>query len=330
MALLKNIRLEVMQTVEKEVDNYIDKYLIPVEQIWQPTDLLPDFQSENYIEEVRQIREEAKELGYDFWVVLVGDMVTEEALPTYESWLMDMEGVDQHGRNGWSKWIRHWTGEENRHGDVLNKYLYLSGRVNMREVEITTHHLINDGFEVGTGRDPYRNFVYTSFQELATNISHKRVAQIAKKKKNRMLYKMCNIIAGDEMRHHLAYREFVKIILEYDPSEMMLAFADMMKKRIIMPAQNLRQSGGKMASAFDDFSNAAQRLGVYTTFDYINILERLIDYWEIPKIEKLTDEAERARDFLVRLPDRLKRIAERVTIPQDTHRFKWIEPNGML
>lgn len=330
MALLKNIRLEVMQTVEKEVDNYIDKYLIPVEQIWQPTDLLPDFQSENYIEEVQQIREEAKELGYDFWVVLVGDMVTEEALPTYESWLMDMEGVDQHGRNGWSKWIRHWTGEENRHGDVLNKYLYLSGRVNMREVEITTHHLINDGFEVGTGRDPYRNFVYTSFQELATNISHKRVAQIAKKKKNRMLYKMCNIIAGDEMRHHLAYREFVKIILEYDPSEMMLAFADMMKKRIIMPAQNLRQSGGKMASAFDDFSNAAQRLGVYTTFDYINILERLIDYWEIPKIEKLTDEAERARDFLVRLPDRLKRIAERVTIPQDTHRFKWIEPNGML
>lgn len=330
MALLKNIRLEVMQTVEKKVDHYIDKYLIPVEKIWQPTDLLPDFQSENYMDEVLQIREEAKELGYDFWVVLVGDMVTEEALPTYESWLMDMEGVDQHGRNGWSKWIRHWTGEENRHGDVLNKYLYLSGRVNMREVEITTHHLINDGFEVGTGRDPYRNFIYTSFQELATNISHKRVAQIAKKKGNKILYKMCNIIAGDEMRHHLAYREFVKIILDYDPSEMMLAFADMMKKKIIMPAQNLRQSGGKMASAFDDFSNAAQRIGVYTTFDYINILERLIDYWEIPKIEKLTDEAERARDFLVRLPDRLKRIAERVTIPQDTNYFKWIQPNGTL
>jgi ferritin len=38
-------------------------------------------------------------------------------------------------RNGWSKWIRQWTSEENRHGDLLNKYLYLSGRVNMREVE---------------------------------------------------------------------------------------------------------------------------------------------------------------------------------------------------
>jgi acyl-[acyl-carrier-protein] desaturase len=29
-------------------------------------------------------------------------------------------------------------------------------------------------------RDPYKNFVYTSFQELATYISHNRVAQMAK------------------------------------------------------------------------------------------------------------------------------------------------------
>jgi acyl-[acyl-carrier-protein] desaturase len=30
-------------------------------------------------------------------------------------------------------------GEENRQiGDLLNKYLYLSGRVNMREVEMTS------------------------------------------------------------------------------------------------------------------------------------------------------------------------------------------------
>jgi acyl-[acyl-carrier-protein] desaturase len=56
-------------------------------------------------------------------------------------------GIDNVERNGWSKWIRQWTGEENRHG--LNKYLYLSGRVNMREVEMTTQHLINDGFDIG-------------------------------------------------------------------------------------------------------------------------------------------------------------------------------------
>ncbi len=328
---LDNMRLEVMKTVEKQVDSFVDKYLIPIEEIWQPTDLLPNLQSENYMEEIKQIREESKELGYDFWVVLVADMVTEEALPTYESWLMDMEGVKQHGRHdGWSKWIRHWTGEENRHGDTLNKYLYLSGRVDMREVEKTTQYLISDGFDIGTGRDPYKNFIYTSFQELATNISHKRVGQLAKKKGNKMLAKMCSVIAGDEMRHHLAYREFVNIIFEHDPSEMMLAFQDMMKKKIVMPAQFIRESGQGIAEAFENFSNAAQRLGVYTTYDYIDILTKLNEYWQIDKYTSLTDEAEKARDYLMALPDRMTRIASRIAIPQDQHQFKWVGANGLL
>jgi len=332
---LENIRLEVMKTIESKVDGFIDKYLISVDNIWQPTDLLPNLQGEEGMEHVKQIREEAKELGYDFWVVLVADMVTEEALPTYESWLMDVEGVDQQRRadgeqNPWSKWVRHWTGEENRHGDTLNKYLYLSGRVNMREIEKTTQHLINDGFDIGTGRDPYKNFVYTSFQELATNISHKRVGQLAKKKGNKMLGKMCNIIAGDEMRHYMAYREFVKTIFEHDPSEMMLAFHDMMKKKIVMPAQFLRESGEGIAQAFENFSNAAQRLGVYTTYDYIEILKKLNEYWEIDKMRALTDEAEKARDYLMKLPDRMTRIADRIAIPQDQYQFKWVEPNGII
>jgi acyl-[acyl-carrier-protein] desaturase len=327
---LENIRLEVMKTVEKSIDSFVDKYLIPIEDVWQPSDLLPNLQHENYNDEILQIREEAKELGYDFWAVLVGDMITEEALPTYESWLMEMEGVNQLESSGWSKWIRHWTGEENRHGDTLNKYLYLSGRVDMREIEKTTQYLISDGFDIGTGRDPYRNFIYTSFQELATNISHKRVGLLAKNKNNKMLAKMCNLIAGDEMRHHLAYRKFVKIIFEYDPSEMMLAFQDMMKKKIVMPAHFLRESGQEISSAFDNFSNAGQRLGVYTTFDYIDIMEKLNTYWDIGKLTSLTDEAEKARDYLMALPVRMSRIAERVKIPQDIHQFKWVSPNGIL
>ncbi len=32
----------------------------------------------------------------------------------------------------WGRWTRQWTAEENRHGDLMNKYCYLSGRVNMR------------------------------------------------------------------------------------------------------------------------------------------------------------------------------------------------------
>lgn len=323
---LHNIRLEVMQLLERKVDSFMEEFLIPVEKIWQPTDLLPDSNNENFLEEVKELREISKDLPYDFWVTLVGDTITEEALPTYESWLMDVEGVDNVERNGWSRWVRHWTGEENRHGDVLNKYLYLSGRVNMKEIEQTTQHLINDGFDIGTGRDPYKNFVYTSFQELATFVSHNRVALIAKKYGEKKLFKMCNLIAGDEMRHHLAYSEFVNQIFKVDPSEMMLAFQYMMKQKITMPALFLRESGDKIGTAFEAFSDSAQRIGVYTASDYVDILQKLNEKWDIGNINGLTAEAEKARDYLMKLPERMRKISERLIIPEEGHIFKWVEP----
>ena len=323
---LQNIRKEVMKTLEKNIDNFVDKFLIPAEKIWQPTDFLPNSQKDTFIDEITEIQELSKDLSDDFWVVLVGDTITEEALPTYESWLLDIDGISQQPDNGWAKWIRSWTAEENRHGDTLNKYLYLSGRVNMREVEITTQHLISDGFDIGTASDPYKNFIYTSFQELATYISHNNVAKIARKKGHKALAKMSKIIAGDEMRHHVAYTEFVRQIFAIDPSEMMLAFQHMMKHKIVMPALHLRESFCQKGSLFNDFSTIAQRVGVYTGFDYIDILRKLNVAWEIEKITGLTVEAEKARDYLLKLPDRMYRITERIIIPKTKFQFKWLNP----
>jgi len=323
---LQNIRKEVMKTLEKNIDTFVDKFLIPAEKIWQPTDFLPNSQKDTFIDEITEIQELSKDLSDDFWVVLVGDTITEEALPTYESWLLDIDGISQQPDNGWAKWIRSWTAEENRHGDTLNKYLYLSGRVNMREVEITTQHLISDGFDIGTASDPYKNFIYTSFQELATYISHNNVAKIARKKGHKALAKMSKIIAGDEMRHHVAYTEFVRQIFAIDPSEMMLAFQHMMKHKIVMPALHLRESFCQKGSLFNDFSTVAQRVGVYTGFDYIDILRKINVAWEIEKITGLTVEAEKARDYLLKLPDRMYRITERIIIPKTKFQFKWLNP----
>lgn len=323
---IHNIRKEVMKTLESKIHGFVDDFLIPIEKIWQPTDFLPNSQSENFIEEVKEIQEISKELDDDFWTVLIGDTITEEALPTYESWLMELDGVEQDPENGWSKWVRAWTAEENRHGDVLNKYLYLSGRVNMREVEISTQHLIADGFDIGTSTDPYKNFVYTSFQELATYVSHNNVAKIARKKGHKLLARMSKIIAGDEMRHHKAYTAFVSEIFKIDPSEMMLAFEKMMRHKIVMPAMHLRESFNTKGSLFDDFSTVAQRIGVYTGFDYVDILKKLNETWEIDKITGLTAEAEKARDYLMKLPDRMYRITERIVVPDTKFNFKWMIP----
>jgi acyl-[acyl-carrier-protein] desaturase len=319
-----NVRNEVMQTIEKSMEDILTKYLKPIEENWQPADLLPKSNDLNFVEQVREIQGLAKEMPYDLFSVLIGDTVTEEALPTYETWLMDIKGIDQESRTGWAQWVRSWTAEENRHGDALNKYLYLSGRVNMREFETTVQFLISDGFDIGTGSDPYRSFVYTSFQELATNVSHRRVASFSKKTGNDLLAKMCGLVAADEARHASAYKNFVTRIFEMDPSEMMLAFEDMMKRKIVMPAHFLRESGMKISELWSHFSDAAQRCMVYTTQDYIDILISLIKEWGIDQINDLTDEAEKARDYLMNLPQRLQRLSERIKIPQKEFEFKWL------
>jgi acyl-[acyl-carrier-protein] desaturase len=79
-------RLEVMNELGKNMDDYMKEYLNPIDSNWQPSDMLPDSTKENFLEEVKLLQEAAGELPYDYWAVLVGDTITEEALPTYESW----------------------------------------------------------------------------------------------------------------------------------------------------------------------------------------------------------------------------------------------------
>ena len=48
-----NVRKEVMLNLEKSMQSFMDRYLIPPEKIWQPTDFLPNSQKDSFISEVR-------------------------------------------------------------------------------------------------------------------------------------------------------------------------------------------------------------------------------------------------------------------------------------
>ena len=71
--------------------------------------------------------------------------------------------------------------------------------------------------------------------------------------------------------------------------------------------------------------DAAQRLGVYTGSDYTDILESLIKEWKIADLSKLTDKAEKARDYLMALPDRYRKVAGREQKPKLAYQFNWIK-----
>ena len=71
----------------------IEPLLAPSSTAWQPADFLPDAAQPDFLDRVQALRAECTGLPADYWVVLVGDMVTEEALPSYMSMLNRMDGV---------------------------------------------------------------------------------------------------------------------------------------------------------------------------------------------------------------------------------------------
>ncbi len=318
-------RFEIINSLEGFVNQNINELLRPVKESWQPNDYLPDMRSEEWHEELIKFRQIAKLLPDDLLVVLIGDMITEEALPTYQTWLNRLEGITDitgNSENGWAKWSRGWTSEENRHGDLLNKYLYLTGRVDMRAIEVTIHHLINNGFDPKTDNDPYLGFIYTSFQERATKISHRNVATLAKKAGEEQLHKICGVIAGDEAHHEKAYRLFMSKIFEIDPIQAILSFAKMMKTKISMPANLMYDDCDK--NLFANFSKVAQKLEVYTVKDYSEIISNLVKGWNIEKLSGLSDIAAKAQDYLCTLSERYLAVANRLTFSGAAEKFSWI------
>ncbi|TYI06644.1 hypothetical protein ES332_A10G172600v1 [Gossypium tomentosum] len=282
-------KIEIFKSLDNWVENNILIHLKPVEKSWEPQDFLPDPTSDGFNEQVAELRERAKEIPDDYFVVLVGDMITEEALPTYQTMLNTLDCV------------------QNRHGDLLNKYLYLSGRVDMRQIEKTIQYLIGSGMDPKAENNPYLTFIYTSFQERATFISHKNTAKIAKEHENIELARLCGFIAADEKRHETAYTKIVEKLFEIDPDQTVRAFADMMRKNINMPAQFI--------------------LGVYTTKDYTDILEFLVDQWKVKELTGLSAGGRKAQEFVCQLPQRLRKLEVRAQLrakEAPNVKFSWI------
>ncbi|XP_073306773.1 stearoyl-[acyl-carrier-protein] 9-desaturase, chloroplastic-like [Primulina huaijiensis] len=307
-------KLEIFNSLKDWAENNLLVLLKHVEKSWQPSDFLPDPASEGFEDQVKELRQRSKEIPDDYFIVLVGDMITEEALPTYQTMINTLDAVrDETGASPtpWATWTRAWTAEENRHGDLLNKYLYLSGRVDMKQIEKTTQYLIGSGMDPQTENNPYLGFIYTSFQERATFISHGNTARLAKKHGDWKLAQICGTIAADEKRHETAYTKIIEKLFEVDPDGTILSLADMMRKKITMPAHLMYD--GNDNNLFEHFSSVAQRLEVYTAKDYADILEFLVGRWEVEKLMGLSGEGRKAQEFVCGLPARIRKLEERAS-----------------
>jgi acyl-[acyl-carrier-protein] desaturase len=317
---------EVISQLNDFVSDTVKSTLMDPDDCWQPTDFLPDMTKPDALDQVKILQERAAVIPDTIITSLIGNMITEEALPSYQTYFNMLEGVNEDGSltsdKGWVQWTRAWTAEENRHGDLLNKYLYLSGRADMRQVEQTIHRLIYNGFDPRSEKDPYQAIVYTSFQERATKISHVNTGKLADKAGDLVLGKICKQIAGDEARHEKAYKSFMSEIVKIDPNGAILAFEKMMRKQIVMPAV-LMAEGGNNPTLYDQFSAITQKVGIYTGWDYARIIDHLVKLWNIETVTGLNDVAAKAQEYLSGLSSRYMRLADRMKAPDEIS-LAWI------
>ncbi len=316
--------MEVMSMLKNFVAETVDKDLLNPDDCWQPTDFLPDFGSADIFDVIKKLKERTDCIPDTIITSLVGNMITEEALPSYQTYfnLVVNEERDLTSTNGWVRWSRAWTAEENRHGDLLNKYLYLTGRCDMKAVEQTIHRLISNGFNANTNNDPFQTIVYTSFQERATKISHTNTGKLADKAGDNTLSRICKTIAGDEARHEKAYKSFMSKIFEIDPNGALKSFELMMRKQIVMPSISMGEGSNK-PNMFADFSAITQKIGIYTALDYANIIDHLVKLWKVETLTGLQDGMAKAQDYLCNLAARYKKIAERMKIPEQVE-LMWL------
>ena len=304
---------EVVRSLDGYIGELNKKILLPLDKIWQPSDILPNPQDPDYIDKVVELRKSAENLPPGLIVAACGNGITEKPIAAYTSALNRIESMADKTGADWTNsaiWDRRWTGEEMRHGDAFTGYFQLSGRVNMRAFEVTSHRLMVNGFYPGFSKDPYESFDYTSFQEGATRISHHNTGKMAQENGDLTLYEICEGSSKDERRHEQFYKDVKKSIFDIDPNGAMISFWKMMEVGISMPARLMDDEGDendllniKETALFGRYALVAQDLRIYTTADYADIYDGLIKYWDIEH-RSVSDEGAEAQEGLMKLSKR--------------------------
>ena len=147
------------------------------------------------------------------------NLLTEDNLPYYTHSLLVHAPKDHPIRD----WNHQWTMEENRHAMVMRDWVHIS-----RCIDPT---LLEEGrrVQMGKGEVPEPETIadlitYVSFQERATQIAHRNTG--AKLPKDDKIGRnVLALVAGDETKHYLFYRDLALAAFAIDPSTMMIAAA---------------------------------------------------------------------------------------------------------
>lgn len=290
-------KTELLNHLEDKVKEWMDAHLSK-RKLWFSSDFLPadEKMSDDDEKNINKLRERVRGIPDEVRVAVAVNLLTEEGLPHFHRLIAKHLGDESF----WAKWNNMWTAEEDRHGGVLRDYARDSRLFNFRQIEMMQYHYQESGFNPDWDRDPYKVFVYTTLQERATQISHKNTGKLAGENEP-LLNGILSNIAADEAKHFSFYRNVFKEVLNLDPSKALQSAA------AIMPAIDMP---GISMPNFREMADVVRRVGIYGPWDYKQIVEEAIKFWEIELMTGLDEIAAKAQEKILAIPERLKKIAE--------------------
>jgi len=207
------------------------------------------------------------------------NLLTEDNLPYYFRDIDRLFGSD----TAFGEWARNWTAEEGRHSIVMRDYF--------------------SGGQVPTPNDAFEALAYVSMQELATRISHRNTGKLMK---DEMGTAIMSRVGNDENLHYLFYRDLTSAALELDPSSTVLGI-ERAVRTFSMPGLGIPN--------FDAMSREVAKAGIYDLLiHHDQILEPVImRHWKLMEITGLSDEAEAARESIIKRMARTAKVGKRLS-----------------
>ncbi|MFK2825778.1 acyl-ACP desaturase [Bacillus sp. B190/17] len=196
--------------------------------------------------------------------------------------------------------VHTWTAEEDQHSNLLEDYLLITRNVDPKRL----HVLHKQTVEMGWSPDfdtPFETMVYTSLQELATMVFYNNVAKNARVH-DENLTALLKRLAKDETLHYAFYRDVIKYHLELEPNYCYYL------GKVIM---NFQMPGAVMPD-FEDRMSIIAKEANYGPLEYFDqVLDVIVEYWELEKLRPIAPEAEKARLEILRYHQKMKRIRDR-------------------
>jgi acyl-[acyl-carrier-protein] desaturase len=282
----------LLAEIEPAVAKLVDRHL-SVAKEWFPHDFIPysqgrDFDKEPWTPDQPRLTGVAQ-------TAFEVNLLTEDNLPSYHYLI---RAVFEKGDGAWKNWVHRWTAEEGRHAIVIRDYLIVTRNIDPIMLERGRMQTVQLGY--GRPMPVLRVLAYTSFQELATRVSHQNTGRYSA---DPVADRIMSRVAQDENLHMVFYRDALSAALEVAPSEVVKAIAAEVLT-FEMPGAGITgfiRKAAKMAEA-----------GIYDLrIHHDDILWPLLRHWRVFERTDLDPEAEHARENLARFLGKLDASAKK-------------------